>query len=399
MSAIERDLVITSKVPKSKRILAFDLMRGFFLLVIMIDHVELYPNLFDLFTGKGRLWASAAEGFFFLSGLLIGMVYRRRLALGMRYIFKKMWSRAAQLYVVGVSLTLLFLCWVEFTHHAPIKDTLPSPLPWHHIIEQSLLMRFTYGWADFLVRFSILMLIAPFVFYLVAKGKWWLAAIGITAAWVFRGQGFTLAWQLIFNYGIIIGFYWQQIEDWFRALPRPQRSVIRRSVAVAALITFAISYASVFVLSLLFHLWGADRLPASLQHVAYTWGNWNYDTWLYADKWTMGPVRVVLFFLWFTLLYWLVRRYESQISRFSRGLLELLGQNSLFVYTVHAFIVFIFKMYFIPIKTNFFQNVLITGAGLCLLVGITVLYKNLRPRLPKIKLGAGKRSERSVAPS
>src|SRR4051794_39944348 len=102
MSAIERDIVIKSKVPKSKRILAFDLMRGFFLLVIMIDHVELYPNLFDFFTGKGRLWASAAEGFFFLSGLLIGMVYRRRLALGMRYIFKKMWLRAAQLYVVGV---------------------------------------------------------------------------------------------------------------------------------------------------------------------------------------------------------------------------------------------------------------------------------------------------------
>ena len=45
---------------KTERIAAFDLMRGFFLIVIMIDHVELYPNGWDFITGKGRLWVSAA---------------------------------------------------------------------------------------------------------------------------------------------------------------------------------------------------------------------------------------------------------------------------------------------------------------------------------------------------
>jgi len=387
MSVLESDVVIKDRVPRSKRILAFDLLRGFFLLVIMIDHIELYPNGWDLFTGKGRLWASAAEGFFFMSGLLIGMVYKRRLALGMKFIFKKMWRRAIELYVVGVSLTFVFLAWVEFTHHAPIKDSLPMPFPWHHFIGQALLMRFTYGWADFLVRFAILMLVAPFIFFLVAKGKWWLAAIGIFTAWAFRGQGFTLAWQLIFNLGIIIGFYWQPIEDRFRSLKRRRQRLIKRGLAIAALGTFAISYASVYVLSLLFHLWGDNRLSPSLQHVAYDWGNWNHDVWLHADKWTMGPIRVVLFFLWFTLLYWIVRRYEAPIARYSRGLLELLGKNSLFVYTVHAFIVFVFKMYLIPAKTGFIQNFLITGAGLTLLVLVVYGYKKqLEPQLARLKL-------------
>lgn len=373
------------KGSQSKRIAAFDLMRGFFLIVIMIDHVELFPGIFDFITGKGRLWVSAAEGFFFLSGLLIGMVYRRRLVLGMKYVFKKMWIRAATLYVVGVGLTFLFLGWVDIGNHAPIKDTLPTPLPWGHLAEQALLMRFTYGWADFLVRFAILMLIAPFVFYLVSKGKWWLALAGSLAVWAFRGQGFTLAWQLIFNLGIIIGYHWNTIEAWFNNLRQKRRSQIKKVFLVSAAITFIASYSSVYVLSLLFHLWGAGMLPAWLQHVAYNWGNWNHNIWNYADKWTMGPLRIVLFFIWFPVLFWFVRKYDKKINRVTKGLLELLGRNSLLTYTIHAFIVFILKMYFIPQKTNFLQNFLITGLALAALIVLMLTYKKLQPRLSRFK--------------
>jgi hypothetical protein len=95
-------------VQAKKRILAFDILRGFFLIVILINHIELYPNFFDLFTGRGRLLVSAAEGFFFMSGLLVGMVYKRRIALGMKFIFKKMWKRAFVLYLASVFFTLLF---------------------------------------------------------------------------------------------------------------------------------------------------------------------------------------------------------------------------------------------------------------------------------------------------
>jgi hypothetical protein len=381
----EKDSAVRSKVPKSKRIMAFDLMRGLFLLIIMVDHIELYPNGWDVFTGKGRLWVSAAEGFFFMSGLLIGMIYRRRLAFGMKYIFKKMWTRAIELYIVGVGLTFLFLAWAIFTGHTGLKD-LPEPFNWGYYSVQAILMRYTYGWADFLVRFAILMLIAPFVFFLVAKRLWWLALAGIITAWAFRGLGFTLAWQLIFNSAIIVGYYWNEIGERFRRLAPATRRYIKRSMAALTAVTFTASYASVFVLSLMFHLWGDNLLPHWWQHVAYDWGNWNYDVWLYADKWTMGPLRVVLFFIWFPVLYWVFRRYEQQINRSTKGILELLGRNSLFVYTVHAFIVFAFKVYLIPARTNFFQNFLITTFGLALLVAITYFYKRIEPRLPRIKL-------------
>jgi hypothetical protein len=384
-SAVDADIAIKTSVPKTKRILTFDLLRGFFLLIIMVDHIELYPNGWDIFTGKGRLWVSAAEGFFFMSGLLIGMIYKRRLGFGMKFIFKKMWTRALQLYVVGVGLTFLFVAWAIFSGHTGLKD-LPEPFNWGYNTKEAFLMRFTYGWADFLVRFAILMFFAPFVFFLVAKRLWWLALAGIVSVWVFRGTGFTLAWQLIFNTAIIVGYYWNEIVARFNTLSPTRRRLIKRSMAALAAITFVASYASVFVLSLLFHLWGDNLLPHWWQHVAYDWGNWNHDIWIYADKWTMAPLRVVLFFIWFPVLDWVVRRYEQPINRATRGIVELLGRNSLLVYTIHAFIVFAFKMYLIPPKTNFIQNFLITGFGLALLVLLIYGYKKIEPRLPQINL-------------
>jgi fucose 4-O-acetylase-like acetyltransferase len=100
----------------------------------------------------------------------------------------------------------------------------------------------------------------------------------------------------------------------------------------------------------------------------------------------MGPMRVFLFIFWFSVLYWLVHKYENKINQHTRGILELLGRNSLFVYTVHAFIVFVFKLYLIPPQTNFIQNFVITAFGLALLVAITKFYKHLETLLPSIKL-------------
>jgi fucose 4-O-acetylase-like acetyltransferase len=94
-----------------------------------------------------------------------------------------------------------------------------------------------------------------------------------------------------------------------------------------------------------------------------------------------------LFFIWFPVLYGLFRHYENRIQKYTRGILEMLGRNSLFVYSTHAFIVFTLKMYFIPPTTNFLQNFVITGAGLVTLVAITAAYTRLvRPAISRIEL-------------
>ncbi|MBX4190600.1 OpgC domain-containing protein, partial [Candidatus Saccharibacteria bacterium] len=194
--------------------------------------------------------------------------------------------------------------------------------------------------------------------------------------------------QLIFNVGIMIGFYWQELQARFSLINAGRRRLIKRAFAFAAVLTFAASYASIYLLNLLNWLWGRGSLSSFWAHVTWTWDRLNYDVWVYADKWTMGPLRIILFFIWFPALYWLCRRYESKINHYTRGLIELLGQNSLLVYTIEAFIVFIFKIYLIPSKTGFFENFTITTSSIVVLVGLTVLYKKLRARTNFAQLGS-----------
>ena len=56
------------------RIVSLDLMRGWFLIIIILDHLTYFPNGLTFLTGDSRLAVSAAEGFFIISGLVLGIV-------------------------------------------------------------------------------------------------------------------------------------------------------------------------------------------------------------------------------------------------------------------------------------------------------------------------------------
>src|SRR3989339_456486 len=92
--------------PVKRRIHELDLLRGFFILVIIIDHLQFWPSPLTFLTGEGRLWVSAAEGFFLISGLLIGYIrgYKGRNQ-PLTSISKKLAYRAFMLYAWGVGIT------------------------------------------------------------------------------------------------------------------------------------------------------------------------------------------------------------------------------------------------------------------------------------------------------
>ena len=367
---------------KSKRIVAFDVLRGYFLLVILINHIELYPSGFDYFTGRGRLFVSAAEGFFFMSGLLVGMVYRRRLHLGLKFIFKKMWTRAATLYLGSVVLTLIFTVAAVHFNHGSIKQGLWYPVTdWWSVIAHDLTLSYSFGWADFLDRFALMMAAAPFGIYLLSRGKWWLLGLISIAVWAGPGNnnpGDTLNWQIIFMFAMIIGYYWNSLTARWRRVSSDRRRLIKRWVIALSSISFAYSYTSVYILSVLNER--LMHLPLGWQRFTLDWNSFNGWIWQYAQKWTVGPLRIVLFGLWFWCLFMLANRYYQPITRFTKGTVEMIGQNSLFVYVIHAFIVFIFKL-FIPSQTSFGENFAITAAALALLVSVTKLYVHHRPKL------------------
>jgi fucose 4-O-acetylase-like acetyltransferase len=125
-------------------------------------------------------------------------------------------------------------------------------------------------------------------------------------------------------------------------------------------------------------------LSAGWQNFVFRWNDINAYVWLYAQKWTVGPLRVILFLLWFTALFMLVNKYIEPINRYSRNLFLLLGQNGLFVYIAHAFIVFIFKL-FISAGHPLLVNFLVTAAALFTLVAVTKIYTRIPPhRRPEL---------------
>lgn len=321
-----------------ERILALDLLRGAFLLEIISYHLIWSPSLFIFIGGGSRLPASAAEGFFTISGLLVGYLYGPKILKETKKIFKKIWKRAALLYVLSVFFTFLYTAWAVLEPESSKYATMwvGDPLVF---IRKTLTLRYTFGWADFLSRYAVFMLVAPFAVWLVAKGKAWLVALASIAVWYFFRYTDVLlpysAWQVVFMLGIILGFYLPHIEAWFRGLSKTARRSIAGVICSTAFVTYALSMISLVVLPIMH--------PQDLSLAAF-----NADLMSYFDKDHVDPARIAIGILWFAALYMAFRRYEKAISRYTLGILEVFGRQSLLVYCTYAFILFAIDIYFRP---------------------------------------------------
>src|SRR5205085_3908066 len=92
-----------------KRDLRIDLLRGFCVFVMTIDHVGGESSWLYVLTGGNRFFVSAAEGFVLLSGVSMGMVHANVIRRdGVRAMFGKVAGRARFLYALTVALTLTF---------------------------------------------------------------------------------------------------------------------------------------------------------------------------------------------------------------------------------------------------------------------------------------------------
>ncbi|MCX7670000.1 MAG: OpgC domain-containing protein, partial [Anaerolineae bacterium] len=96
-------------IDRHGRDLRIDLLRGFFVFAMIVDHVRGQSPL-HLLTGGNRFYASAAEGFILTSGLVAGLVYRRLMERnGMGATLLKVLQRASVLYLLTIALTLIIL--------------------------------------------------------------------------------------------------------------------------------------------------------------------------------------------------------------------------------------------------------------------------------------------------
>ncbi|MCA1648648.1 MAG: OpgC domain-containing protein, partial [Chloroflexi bacterium] len=92
----------------SRRDLRVDLLRGFCIFAMVVDHFGGDSWLYSI-TGGNRFYVSAAEGFIFISGFVMGQAYRaKRDRSGLTGAMGEALLRARTLYIATVALTMIF---------------------------------------------------------------------------------------------------------------------------------------------------------------------------------------------------------------------------------------------------------------------------------------------------
>lgn len=336
MSDSAKTLVKAGKAA-SERILAFDILRGYFLLVILFNHLYFYPSGLELFTGRSHLYVSTAEGFFVVSGIVLGIVRGRKL---LEKPFKLaaglLLKRSFQLYITSIILTVLFTFIGQFFLDNPgLKTTIFNSIggSWYDFIWQTLTLGYSYGWADFLKLYAVFLLFSPIALWLLRKGWWYILLALSTAVWalypLFEGTPYSqmISWQLVFFSGFIIGYYWSFIVAKWRSLSTKTRKLIGWSLVGI----FAVTAVATFTLVFGYKLGGSIGPEIKAIHNVV---EQNFH------KNQLPVPRLILGAVWFWAMFFLVRRFEGWLLRhFGKYLLEY-GRNSLYIYTISAFVVF-----------------------------------------------------------
>lgn len=354
-------------------------MRGYFLLSITLNHLYYFPSGLDPLTMRGHLFASSAEGFFFISGIVLGIVRGAKLATKpFTDIVSLLWKRTFQLYAVYAVLTIAFTLvgWWFFMDNPGIKQGIAPPdTPILTMIWNVLSFNYLYGWVDYLRLYIFFMALSPIAMWLLRRGLWWAVlaisllvwALTPTPDWPQNVFTQPYTWQLIFFGGLVIGYHWKHIASYWRSL-----HVAIRRVATGSVVTLALG-------TLIFNTLIAFAYLVSPEFVAFA-DPIRAELRPYFDKEHMPLYRVGLFLVWFWAAFWFFHRFERYIVKAFGWLLLSFGTNSLYTYIMSGVIIF-FVHLAIP-KGDWWSNLLVSVA-IVAAIWLCIRYKVLMKVIPR----------------
>ncbi|WP_432344524.1 OpgC domain-containing protein [Shinella yambaruensis] len=344
-----------------KRFEIIDGMRGYFLVFMLINHLVFVGGYWMMEVNHRQFaFVEDAQGFVFLSGLLIGMVYARKM---LKYGYdtgrQLIRNRAFELYryamgtVMAVLVVQMFLpdayrLWYNWLGYTNFDQPLRLAAIATFLFQPTFM--------DILPQYIVYMLFAPPLVWLCLKGKWAQVLAGSLIVWMaaqlglqrfvtdplntlFTGsddQGIRasfnmLGWQIVFISALVIGALTAQDRiDWNRIFSPEKTRLPKVALAIC-----------LFFLPLrIVTAW--DLLPQSVLDKFATME-------IRAD---FGPVYLLNFAAVATGLAWLliagpkhhnlwVRKLAGiVIGVFTLRFLRLLGRHSLQVYVWHVAIVY-----------------------------------------------------------
>jgi hypothetical protein len=241
----------------TSRDLRIDWLRGLAMICVIVNHSKL-SSLLSWFSYE-RFWVvTAAEVFVVLSGIVLGMVYGRRLvSAGWRPVVRGLARRAALLYLtfVGVTLSVILLgslgvdvsAVTSWEGHGPAWFLAPRALTieaWRDVLS----MR-AGPWPFEIVGLYVWLVAAAVPCLLMLHRAGWRPLIAVSwglylgyriaphqlTVASFESVFPILAWQLLFVHGITIGYHRIDITNFASRAPR-----IARAAAALATASFGI---------------------------------------------------------------------------------------------------------------------------------------------------------------
>jgi len=320
----------TKPVLQKNRLVVLDHLRGFFIVVIIIDHLGRWPSFLSVFTGQALLWVTAAEGFVIISGLLIGYIrgFKNRL-LSLKEVSIKLWRRALLLYVCSIIASLIYtsLIW-----YAPIVGGLPLILiekgNWAELIFKTLTLQYTYMWVYFLTLYAVFLAASPLAIWLMRRQKSWvviLLSLGIfIVGRIFQIEA--MQWQALFFIPSVAGFHLEKIQAFWKRLMQHARVLIQVGAWALTLLTILVSVYFTFYADL-----------SSSQTISIN---------MLFDRENIGitPLRLVLAFVWFIGLFFLFQAVQRWIGKYLNWLLLPFGTRSLSAYIIHGLVIVAISM-------------------------------------------------------
>lgn len=330
------------------RDLRFDFLRGFCVFAMVVDHLA-GPSGLYLLTGGNRFYTSAAEGFVFISGLMVGLAYRRMAERdGLGTALRRMVERSWQLYALAVASTLLMV---------PVSELLD--LPWARgvnlgnpleLVVSIVTLHQTYYLVDIPLLYALLLLVAPIAFVMLYEGRSWVVLVASWTLWaahqVFPEQTdfpwpiagnylfYFSAWQVLFFTAMVMGYHHRRIQE---AFPRSYRMPL------------LIATGTCFLLLLLLFRYTDPVLRAlsSAQDPAVVAGQSRAAMLvdLLFAKGFVRPGRIFASAVVFTFVFLVTSALWTPLRRLLGWLLLPLGQHALFAYTAHIVIAVAFGIF------------------------------------------------------
>jgi hypothetical protein len=325
------------KLPHLERRPELDALRGLFLVWMTLTHL---PTRFSDFTNQPIGFVSAAEGFVFVSALLVGRIYMRDSLENATGVRAKLWKRSLQIYAYHLlMLTLLFTvaaAYAVHTHKAalnhllnfylahpfvaiigsvlllycpPLLDILPMYVTFLFFSPLLLSVAGRYGWRKILTASALTWLLAQFGLRDVVH-NWVVHLTHLQIPLQETGAFNLFAWQAVWVVGLWIGAR-SALGD------TPLNKVPGWATAVAGV-------ACIFFIGIR-HGWLGPHLTQP-------------GLGIQLDKWQLGWLRVINLTTFTVVVYWM-RPILVRLIAIEPFL--TLGKASLRVFCAHLFFVFV----------------------------------------------------------